>query len=93
MKKYINKCSEWIKSNALLACSYIFVMAIIVVAIVAAAHVGYSLAEIQCAIEHAGNSVSKSIVLFMLIPYGLVEILLFAGAIVTRILHNKKKQN
>jgi hypothetical protein len=88
IKKYVG----WLKNNALLACSYIFVMAIIVVAIVAAAHVGYSLAEIQCAIEHAGHSASKSIVLFMLIPYGLVEVLLFAGSVITRILHGKKKK-
>ena len=82
---------DWIKKNVFLTCSYVFTMMIIVLAIVAAAHVGYSIAELRCAIEHGGSSAPQNTALFLLIPYGLVEIVLFASAVVTRILHIKAK--
>ena len=66
-------------------------MMIIVLAIVAAAHIGYSIAEMRCAIEHGGSSAPINTALFLLVPYGFLEIVLFASAVITRVLHLKKK--
>ena len=85
----MNACFNYIKKNAFLVCTYIFLMMIIILAIVAAAHIGYSLAEMQCAIEHEGASAPQSIVLFLLIPYGFVELILLAALIITNKLHKK----
>ena len=87
----LNKFITWSKKNIFLACSYVFIMMIVVTAIVAAAHVGYSLAEMQCAIEHNGASAPQSVVLIMLIPYGFVELILLAAAIISRVLHRKSQ--
>jgi hypothetical protein len=87
----LNKFIPWFKKNIFLVVSYVFIMMIIVTAIVAAAHVGYSLAEMQCAIEHNGASAPQGVVLIMLIPYGFVELILLAAAITSKILHKRSQ--
>ena len=80
------------KKNWMLNCGRICWSAICMVLMAASAHIGYSLAEMQCHIAHLGASASEGVVYLMLIPYGIVIGILALGSFVFFGLHKKSKK-
>lgn len=79
------------KKNWMLNCGRICWIAICMVLMAASAHIGYSLAEMQCHIAHLGASASEGVVYLMLIPYGIVIGILALGSFVFFGLHKKSR--
>ena len=67
-------------------------IAINAVIIAAAAHVGYSFAEMKCSIEHLGASADANVTFLMLIPYGIIVGILAFGGCVFYGLHRRGKK-
>ena len=86
------KCNmEKFKKNWLLNCCRLCLIAINTVVIAAAAHIGYSFAEMKCSIEHLGASADANVTFLMLIPYGIIVGILALGSFVFFGLHKKSK--
>lgn len=82
---------EKFKKNWMLNCCRLCLLAINAVIIAAAAHVGYSFAEMKCSIEHLGASADANVTFLMLIPYGIIVGILALGGCVFYGLHRRGK--
>ena len=83
---------EKFKKNWMLNCCRLCAIAINTVIIAAAAHIGYSFAEMKCGIAHLGASADANVTFLMLIPYGIIIGILAFGGCVFYGLHRRSKK-